>query len=231
MEKHVTALLHIDYKETPNEVLFLKTFQKPLTMEEEKYYLEKYQEGDPKARDMLIERNLRLVAHVVKKYQGLDEDLDDLISIGTIGLIKAVSTFDSRKATRLSTYAARCIDNELLMMLRSKKKRSKEVSLYDPIGTDREGNEISLLDIIESPPLDVVERYSTNQNIHLLGRLLDSCLSDKEYQVICLRYGLFGKEEHTQKEIAKRLNISRSYVSRIEKNAILKLRLHFLAAQ
>lgn len=200
-------------------------------MEEEKYYLEKYQMGDPRARDVLIERNLRLVAHVVKKYQSLDEDLDDLISIGTIGLIKAVSTFDSKKATRLSTYAARCIDNELLMMLRSKKKHSKEVSLYDPIGTDREGNEISLLDIIESPPLDVVELYSTNQNIQLLSRLLDSCLSDKEYQVICLRYGLFGKEEHTQKEIAKRLNISRSYVSRIEKNAILKLRLHFLAAQ
>lgn len=209
----------------------MKTFQKPLTMEEEKYYLEKYQMGDPRARDVLIERNLRLVAHVVKKYQSLDEDLDDLISIGTIGLIKAVSTFDSKKATRLSTYAARCIDNELLMMLRSKKKHSKEVSLYDPIGTDREGNEISLLDIIESPPLDVVELYSTNQNIQLLSRLLDSCLSDKEYQVICLRYGLFGKEEHTQKEIAKRLNISRSYVSRIEKNAILKLRLHFLAAQ
>ncbi len=206
----------------------MKTFQKPLTMEEERYYLERYQAGDSEAKDILIERNMRLVAHVVKKYQGLDEDLDDLISIGTIGLIKAVSTFDAKKATRLSTYAARCIDNELLMMLRAKKKRSREVSLYEPIGTDREGNEISLLDIIESLPVDVVERFTINEDIQLLSQLLDTCLSDKEYEVIKLRYGLFGEKELTQREIAKRLNISRSYVSRIEKNAILKLRRYFL---
>lgn len=205
----------------------MKAFLKPLTSAEEKFYLQRYQGGDLEARQILIERNLRLVAHVVKKYQGTDEDLDDLISIGTIGLIKAVTTFDAEKATRLSTYAARCIDNELLMMLRSKKKHSKEVSLYDPIGTDKEGNEINLLDIIESPPVDVVEDYSTRNNIRLLMKSLESVLTPKEFQVICFRYGLFGKKEQTQREIARTLHISRSYVSRIEKNALQKLRTLF----
>lgn len=209
----------------------MKTFQKPLTAQEEKEYLDRFQAGDQNARDILIERNMRLVAHVVKKYQGLDEDLDDLISVGTIGLIKAVSTFDASKSVRLSTYAARCIDNELLMLLRQRKKKSREVSLYDPIGTDKEGNEISLLDIIETIPFDVVEHYTTNEDIVLLSRFLNNSLTDKEYEVIKLRYGLFGEEELTQREIAKRLNISRSYVSRIEKNAILKLRQCFLAAK
>ena len=209
----------------------MKTFQKPLTAQEEKEYLDRFQAGDQNARDILIERNMRLVAHVVKKYQGLDEDLDDLISVGTIGLIKAVSTFDASKSVRLSTYAARCIDNELLMLLRQRKKKSREVSLYDPIGTDKEGNEISLLNIIETIPFDVVEHYTTNEDILLLSRFLNSSLTDKEYEVIKLRYGLFGEEELTQREIAKRLNISRSYVSRIEKNAILKLRQCFLAAK
>lgn len=209
----------------------MKTFQKPLTAHEEKEYLDRFQAGDQNARDILIERNMRLVAHVVKKYQGLDEDLDDLISVGTIGLIKAVSTFDTSKSVRLSTYAARCIDNELLMLLRQRKKKSREVSLYDPIGTDKEGNEISLLDIIETIPFDVVEHYTTNEDIVLLSRFLNNSLTDKEYEVIKLRYGLFGEEELTQREIAKRLNISRSYVSRIEKNAILKLRQCFLAAK
>ena len=209
----------------------MKTFQKPLTAQEEKEYLDRFQAGDQNARDILIERNMRLVAHVVKKYQGLDEDLDDLISVGTIGLIKAVSTFDTSKSVRLSTYAARCIDNELLMLLRQRKKKSREVSLYDPIGTDKEGNEISLLDIIETIPFDVVEHYTTKEDIVLLSRFLNNSLTDKEYEVIKLRYGLFGEEELTQREIAKRLNISRSYVSRIEKNAILKLRQCFLAAK
>ena len=209
----------------------MKTFQKPLTAQEEKEYLDRFQAGDQNARDILIERNMRLVAHVVKKYQGLDEDLDDLISVGTIGLIKAVSTFDASKSVRLSTYAARCIDNELLMLLRQRKKKSREVSLYEPIGTDNEGNEISLLDIIETIPFDVVEHYTTNEDIVLLSRFLNNSLTDKEYEVIKLRYGLFGEEELTQREIAKRLNISRSYVSRIEKNAILKLRQCFLAAK
>ncbi len=205
----------------------MKAFLKPLTSAEEKYYLQRYQGGDLEARQILIEHNLRLVAHVVKKYQGTDEDLDDLISIGTIGLIKAVSTFDSDKATRLSTYAARCIDNELLMMLRSKKKHAREVSLSEPIGTDKEGNEISLLDILESPPVDIVEEYSTRKDILLLMDSLESSLTPKEYQVICFRYGLFGNEEQTQREIAKELHISRSYVSRIEKNALQKLRALF----
>ena len=205
----------------------MKAFLKPLTSAEEKYYLQRYQGGDLEARQILIEHNLRLVAHVVKKYQGTDEDLDDLISIGTIGLIKAVSTFDSDKATRLSTYAARCIDNELLMMLRSKKKHAREVSLSEPIGTDKEGNEISLLDILESPPVDIVEEYSTRKDILLLMDSLESSLTPKEYQVICFRYGLFGNEEQTQREIAKELHISRSYVSRIEKKALQKLRTLF----
>ncbi|HIY18902.1 MAG TPA: RNA polymerase sporulation sigma factor SigK [Candidatus Blautia avistercoris] len=202
----------------------MKTFQKPLTLAEEQYYLKQYQNGDSQAKDILIEHNLRLVAHVVKKYQGLDEDLDDLISIGTIGLIKAISTFDSRKATRLSTYAARCIDNELLMMLRSRKKRSREISLYEPIGTDKEGNEISLLDIVESPVIDVVENYTRKEDTRRLLSLVKNRLNEKEYQVLCYRYGLFGQEEKTQREIAAQLGISRSYVSRIEKNAVLKLK-------
>lgn len=202
----------------------MKTFLKPLTLAEEKFYLQQYQRGDMEAKNILIERNLRLVAHVVKKYQGAEVDLDDLISIGTIGLIKAISTFDSCKSVRLSTYAARCIDNELLMMLRSRKKYSKEVSLYEPIGTDKEGNEISLLDVIESPPVDVVEDYSTREDVRYLLNSMEAVLTPKEYQVISCRFGLFGEEEQTQKEIAKRLHISRSYVSRIEKNALIKLR-------
>ena len=202
----------------------MKTFLKPLTLAEEQFYLQQYQRGNLEAKNILIERNLRLVAHVVKKYQGTDVEMDDLISIGTIGLIKAISTFDSCKSVRLSTYAARCIDNELLMMLRSKKKHSREVSLYEPIGTDKEGNEISLLDVIESPPVDVVEDYSTREDVSYLLNSMKSTLTPKEYQVICCRFGLFGEEEQTQREIAKRLHISRSYVSRIEKNALLKLR-------
>ena len=202
----------------------MKTFLKPLTSAEETFYLQRCQEGDLEAKNILIERNLRLVAHVVKKYQGPDEDLDDLISIGTIGLIKAIATFDAKKAARLSTYAARCIDNELLMMLRAKKKRSREVSLYEPIGTDKEGNEISLLDIIESPPVDIVAQYAAREDIRRLAASMKDLLTPKEYQVICLRYGLFGIPEQTQRVIAAQLNISRSYVSRIEKNALKKLR-------
>lgn len=205
----------------------MKTFLKPLTSEEESYYLQEYKQGNLKAKNILIERNLRLVAHIVKKYQGAPEEMDDLISIGTIGLIKAIHTFDAQKASRLSTYAARCIDNELLMLLRSKKKSNREVSLYDPIGTDKEGNEISLLDIIETEPVDVVKNYSLKQDIARLYQLLPKVLTTREREIIKLRYGLYGEQELTQREIAKRLNISRSYVSRIEKNAILKLRSFF----
>ena len=205
----------------------MKTFLKPLTSEEESYYLQEYKQGNLEAKNILIERNLRLVAHIVKKYQGAPEEMDDLISIGTIGLIKAIHTFDAQKASRLSTYAARCIDNELLMLLRSKKKSNREVSLYDPIGTDKEGNEISLLDIIETEPVDVVKNYSLKQDIECLYKLLPQVLTVREHEIIKLRYGLYGEKELTQREIAKRLNISRSYVSRIEKNAVLKLRSFF----
>ncbi|BEI61398.1 RNA polymerase sporulation sigma factor SigK [Blautia luti] len=205
----------------------MKAFLKPLSISQEKYYLLKYKEGDLHAKNLLIEHNLRLVAHVVKKYQGVDEETDDLISIGTIGLIKAITTFDPQKAARLSTYAARCIENEILMFLRSKRRRSREVSLYEPIGTDKEGNEINLLDVIESTPVDIVEDCYMRENTSYLLRSLKDTLTEKEYQVICCRYGLFGEEEQTQREIAHRLSISRSYVSRIEKNAIEKLRILF----
>ncbi|MDY4669102.1 MAG: RNA polymerase sporulation sigma factor SigK [Oliverpabstia sp.] len=208
----------------------MKTFQKPLTVEEEKLYLQRYQQGDNKARDILIERNLRLVAHVVKKYQGLEEDLDDLISIGTIGLIKAVSTYDMNKGSRLATYAARCIDNELLMMLRNRKKISREVSLYEPIGTDKEGNEIHLLDIVEGNEDDITDTCIQKENTRTLYRLLKEVLTPLEYDVIKYRYGLYGNEEMTQRIIGKRLGISRSYVSRIEKNAVLKLRDRFFSS-
>lgn len=205
----------------------MKTFLKPLTPEEERHYLQEYKQGSLEAKNILIERNLRLVAHIVKKYQGASEELDDLISIGTIGLIKAVQTFDSAKASKLSTYAARCIDNELLMLLRSRKKSNREVSLYEPIGTDKEGNEISLLDVIETEPVDVVKNYALKQDTTLLYRLLPEILSQREQEILKLRYGLYGEKELTQREIAKRLNISRSYVSRIEKNTLLKLRSFF----
>lgn len=205
----------------------MKTFQKPMTAAEEKLCLKLCQEGDPEAKRILIERNLRLVAHVAKKYQGNGEDLEDLISIGTIGLIKAISTFNFERSARLSTYAARCIDNELLMMLRARKKRSKEVSLYEPIGTDKEGNEINLLDIIESPPVDLIEDISIRENIRFLLSSMKDTLTQKEYQVICCRFGLFDFREMTQREIAEQLQISRSYVSRIEKNALKKLKTLF----
>ncbi|HBA70021.1 MAG TPA: RNA polymerase subunit sigma-70 [Lachnospiraceae bacterium] len=207
----------------------MKTFQKPLTAEEEARYIQMLQEGSSEkareAREILIERNLRLVAHIAKKYQNVDEEMEDLISIGTIGLIKAVSSFDSSKG-KLSTYASRCIDNELLMLLRSKKKTSKEVSLYEPIGTDKEGNEINLLDIIEAEQSDVLDRMELAVNLKKLGRMLQN-LEEREKEIIFLRYGLMTGKEVTQREIGERLGISRSYVSRIEKRALNKLRKGF----
>lgn len=208
----------------------MKTFPKPLSAEEEEKYLRQYKEGDLEAKNILVERNLRLVAHIVKKYQHLDDDAEDLISVGTIGLIKAVTTFNPDKGNRLVTYAARCIDNELLMLLRTKKKSSKEVSLYEPIGTDKDGNEISLLDIIEHNGLSVLEKVDLKQDIEKLYQILDKALTPREKKVIELRYGLYYKQELTQQEIAVLLGISRSYVSRIEKNAILKLQKVFNAS-
>jgi len=201
----------------------LKTFQNPLTPQEEKKYMRLYkEENDLDAKNILIERNLRLVAHIVKKYQSAEE-LSDLISIGTIGLIKAINTFDINKGSRLATYAARCIDNELLMMLRAKKKTLREFSIYDPIGNDSEGNEINLLDILESNEKDICEQIEIKNNYQKLYNCFTKVLNKREQYIIILRYGLFGHEETTQKEIANKLGISRSYVSRIEKKALNKL--------
>lgn len=202
----------------------MKSFPPSLSAEEEQYYLQKYIEGDLEAKHILIERNLRLVAHVIKKYQHLEENQEDLISIGTIGLIKAIITFNPEKNNRLGTYAARCIENEILMMLRTKKKISKEVSLYEPIGTDRDGNEIQLFDIIEAEDSDAQEKVSLKDDIKLLYEKIESVLSPRERLVLKMRYGLYNQEEYTQREIARQLGISRSYVSRIEKSAIEKLR-------
>ena len=170
---------------------------------------------------------MRLVAHVIKKYQYLDEDPEDLISIGTIGLIKAVVTFNPDKGNRLAAYASRCVENEILMYLRAKKKTNKEISLYEPIGTDREGNEIKLYDIIETGEFDVPEKVYLKENIQKLYEKVESELSNREKLVLKMRYGLYNGEEYTQREIARQLGISRSYVSRIEKSAIEKLRKFF----
>lgn len=205
----------------------MKSFPQPLTAAEEKYYMQKYTEGDLEAKHILIERNLRLVAHIVKKYQPPPEEMEDLLSIGTIGLMKAVVTFDPDKSVRLASYAARCIENEVLMYLRGKKKSSKEVSLYEPIGTDREGNEIQLFDVIEMNEEDVYRRLERKEDVIRLYQQVESVLSQRERMVLKLRYGLYNEEEYTQREIAAMLGISRSYVSRIEKSAIEKLRNFF----
>lgn len=203
---------------------FLKSFPHPLNASEERYYLQKYTEGDLEAKHILIERNLRLVAHIVKKYQSFEDDMEDLLSIGTIGLIKAVVTFNPDKSVRLGTYAARCIENEILMHLRGRKKSSREVSLYEPIGTDREGNEIQLFDIIETQDDDACRKIELKEDIKKLYEKVESELSPRERLVLKMRYGLYNEEEYTQREIAGKLGISRSYVSRIEKSAIEKLR-------
>ena len=205
----------------------MKTFPKPLTAEEEKQYLERLQHGDKKARQVLIEYNLRLVAHIAKKYQLLEEDMEELISIGTIGLIKAVDTFDHTKSRKLATYAARCVENEILMYLRVRKKISRESSYYEPIGTDKEGNEIRLLDIIESREPEALEVIGLKDDTKKIYELLDQVLTPREKQVLIMRYGLFHGNEYTQREIAETLGISRSYISRIEKNALQRLRENF----
>ena len=204
----------------------MKSFPQPLTAAEERYYLQRYTEGDLEAKHILIERNLRLVAHIVKKYQSCEEEMEDLLSIGTIGLIKGVVTFNPDKCVRLGTYAARCIENEILMHLRARKKSSREVSLYEPIGTDREGNEIQLFDIIETED-DAHRKVALKDDVKTLYTRVESELSPRERLVLKMRYGLYHEEEYTQREIAGILGISRSYVSRIEKSAIEKLRKHF----
>lgn len=205
----------------------MKTFLSPLTMEQESECLKKMKNGDLEARNELIEHNMRLVAHVAKKYQSPEDEMEDLISIGTIGLIKAVETYKEDYGSRLATYAARCIDNELLMHFRAKKKTSKEVSLYEPIGTDKEGNQIQLLDVVVSEDEDVVELLEQDRKVRRLNEIIPQTLSGRELFIIINRYGLYGKKTMTQREIARKLGISRSYVSRIEKRAIEKLRQAF----
>lgn len=205
----------------------MKTFPKPLTAEEEKYYLLRLQEGDRKARQILIEYNLRLVAHIVKKYQSAEDDMEELISIGTIGLIKAVDTFDHEKASKLATYAARCVENEILMYMRVKKKLMRETSYYEPIGMDKEGNEIQLFDIMESKEPEAFAQIGLKDDTKKIYDLLGEVLTERERQVLIMRYGLYHGKEYTQREIAEKLGISRSYISRIEKNALCRLREHF----
>mgnify|MGYP002769152238 FL=1 len=205
----------------------MKTFLSPLTWEQESECLKKMKNGDLEARNELIERNMRLVAHVAKKYQSPEDEMEDLISIGTIGLIKAVGTYKEDYGSRLATYAARCIDNELLMYFRAKKKTSREVSLYEPIGTDKEGNQIQLLDVVISEDEDIVELMEQDCKVRRLNEVIPQTLSGRELFIIINRYGLYEKKTMTQREIARKLGISRSYVSRIEKRAIEKLRQAF----
>ena len=201
-----------------------ETLPAPLTKEEEASIMKRINLGDEEAREPLITHNLRLVVYIAKKFDSNGASVEDLISIGTIGLIKAVNTFDNTRGNRLSSYAAKCIDNEILMLLRSEKKLGREVSLYEPIGVDREGNEISLYDILETGGCSVPETVCKREQIRRLYRGYEVCLKEKEQKILRLRYGLFGGREHTQKEIGAILGISRSYVSRIEKSALEKLR-------
>ena len=186
----------------------MKTFPKPLSPVEEKIWLERCREGDQEARNILIERNMRLVAHVAKKYQNTDYDMEDLLSVGTIGLIKAVNSFHIDRGSRLATYAAKCIENEILMLLRASKKYTKEVSLYEPIGVDKDGEAVSLVDVIEMDNKEVLEELILDQDIQELYEAYESCLKEQEKEVIGMRYGLFGKQPRTQREIAAALGIS-----------------------
>lgn len=202
-------------------------FPDPLEKEEETFLLEKMLSGDTEARNKLIEHNLRLVAHIVKKYDHKSEDSDDLISIGTIGLIKGIDSFKGSKGTRLTTYCARCIENEILMFFRGNKKNSKNISLNEPVGFDKDGNEISFLDILKTPNPDFAMDIHNQNNISLLSTYF-SVLTEREKEIIEKRYGLNNQDELTQKEIAKELGISRSYVSRIEKRALTKMLREFI---
>ena len=206
------------------ECLCLKSFEKPLSAQEEEIMLKRCRRGDLQARNLLIEKNMRLVAHMTKKYASPERDIQDLISVGTIGLIKAINSYKPEKGIRLATYAAKCIDNELLMLLRTEKKKSREVSLYEPIGTDKEGNEISIIEIISDEEPDIVEDYINLERMKIIKKYIQNVLTYREYNIIINRYGLFNCNEKTQNEIAKDMGISRSYVSRIEKRALEKLK-------
>ena len=202
------------------------SFPPPLKVKEESELLAKAAEGDIEARNKLIEHNLRLVAHIVKKYYTAGCDQDDLISIGTIGLIKAISTFKNEKGIRLATYAARCIENEILMYFRNMKKTAQDVYISDPIDTDKEGNTLTLIDVIADDS-DIAEEIDKKMKIEKLKVIIGGVLDERELEIINARYGLGGGKELTQREVARRLGISRSYVSRIEKAALSKLRAKF----
>lgn len=219
----LTALGYF-FKELIFLVSYVKNnaFPQPLSAAEERKYLRQMADGNEHARNMLIEHNLRLVAHIVKKFENTGEDPEDLISIGTIGLIKAIESYSEGKGTKLATYAARCIENEILMHLRALKKTKKDVSLHDPIGQDKEGNEISLIDILKSETDDVIDTIQLSMELEKVRKYI-CVLDDREKEVIIGRFGLDLKEEKTQREIAKELGISRSYVSRIEKRALMKM--------
>ncbi|SDI35155.1 RNA polymerase sporulation sigma factor SigK [Natribacillus halophilus] len=218
-----TAFAYL-FKEIMLFVSYVKNqaFPQPLSKEDEKLYLERMKDGDEHARNMLIEHNLRLVAHIVKKFENTNEETEDLISIGTIGLIKGIESYSPNKGTKLATYAARCVENEILMYLRSLKKVSKDVSMYEPIGADKEGNELSLIEVLQDDDPDIADAL----HLKMEKRQIYECihvLSEREREVIVARFGLGEDEERTQREIARDLGISRSYVSRIEKRALLKL--------
>jgi RNA polymerase sporulation-specific sigma factor len=205
------------------------TFPLPLDEAEEQLYLKKFKQGDKNAKSILIERNLRLVAHIVKKYSFPNKDVDELISIGTVGLIKAIDSFDSSKGTRLATYASRCIENEILMLFRNNKKQKSEIYLQDPIGVDKEGNEFCLMDILSSEKDCVLEKVESNLQIRALYKKLVESLTKRESSILIMRYGLIDGKCKTQREIAVNLGISRSYVSRIEKKALKKLKKELFA--
>lgn len=227
-------LLAVGYlmKELVHLVSYVKNnaFPQPLSSADELKYLKKMAEGDEDARNILIEHNLRLVAHIVKKFENTGEDTEDLISIGTIGLIKAIESYSTGKGTKLATYAARCIENEILMHLRALKKTKKDVSLHDPIGQDKEGNEISLIDVLKSESEDVFDMIQLNMELEKVKQYID-VLDEREKEVIVGRFGLNLEKERTQREIAKELGISRSYVSRIEKRALMKMFHEFYRAE
>ena len=202
----------------------MEAFLSPLTKAEEEDCIKRLNNNDKSAREQLILHNMRLVAHVTKKYSVNEDESEELISIGTVGLIKAVSSFKADYGSRFATYAIRCIENEILMYYRSKKKTKSDVSLFEPIGTDKEGNQIQLMDVIENDDIDVSNNILKNESIDKLNKYIKEVLSEREYYIIVQRYGLLGHEEMTQRQIAKILGISRSYVSRIEKRALDKLK-------
>ena len=215
-----------------NKIMFFSSyvdnassFPKTLTPQEEKEYIERFRKGDIKARDALISHNLRLVAHIVKKYSNSSKDADDLISVGAIGLIKAINSYSVDKGTQLSTYAARCIENEILMLFRVNKKHQGNMSLDETLGMEKDGNEIVLADIIGDTENDSIEKVEINILTEKLLNLIKSSLTSREYQILELRYGIGNKVAYTQREVAKKLGISRSYISRLEKKALQTVRI------